>query len=438
MASSRVVKLVKIRSLKEIGEDEMRNILERRAEIKKALRKVRKIVEEVKRNGDRALAKYTKKYDGVTIPPSKIKVSEEEVTEAYSKIREEVVNAIRFAAENIRSFHEKQMATFTIEKVPGVKLSQIIRPVECAGIYIPGGRAAYPSTVLMAAIPARVAGVKKCIVCTPPNRDGSVWPEVLVACNEVGVTDVFKVGGAQAIAAMAYGTETIPRADVVVGPGNIYVTAAKVLVSGDVKVDLPAGPSEILVLADESCNPHFVAADLVSQAEHDPAASVILVTTSRRVAEKVMRLVYELAAKMGTRSAAVSVVDKGWCILVEDLDEGVKFVNRYAPEHLEIHVEKPHRILEKIINAGAVFIGSYTPVVLGDYAAGSNHILPTGGYAKSFSGLSVENFIKRISVVECDRRGLEALSESVIVLAEAEGMPAHAQAVRLRLRENES
>lgn len=429
---------MKVRSLKEIGEDEMRNILERQSEIKEAIRKVKKIVEEVKRNGDKALAKYTKKYDRVVISPSKIKVSKEEIAEAYDKIHEKVVNAIRFAAENIRSFHEKQMSTFTLEKIPGVKLRQIIRPVECVGIYVPGGRAAYPSTVLMAAIPAKVAGVKRLVVCTPPNRDGSVRPEVLVACSEVGVTDVFRVGGAQAIAAMAYGTETIPRADVVVGPGNVYVTAAKVLVSKDVKVDLPAGPSEILVLADESCNPHFVAADLVSQAEHDPAASVTLVTTSRRIAEEVIRLVYELAAKVATRSVAISALDKGWCILVENLDEAAEFVNRYAPEHLEIHVKNPYQILEKIINAGAVFIGSYTPVALGDYAAGSNHILPTGGYARIFSGLSVENFIKRISVVECDREGLKTLSESVIALAEAEGMTAHAQAVRLRLGENES
>ncbi|MEM2573846.1 MAG: histidinol dehydrogenase [Candidatus Jordarchaeales archaeon] len=428
---------MRVRSLREISKNEIREILERQFRIKEAMKAVKTIVEDVRKNGDRALAKYTKKYDGVTISPSEIKVSEEEVAEAYSKCPERIVEVIRFAAENIRSFHEKQMATFILEKIPGVKLKQIIRPVKCAGVYVPGGRAAYPSTVLMATIPAKVAGVKRVVVCTPPNRDGSVRPEILVACNEAKATEVFKVGGAQAIAAMAYGTETVPKVDVVVGPGNIYVTAAKMLVSVDVKVDLPAGPSEVLVLADESCNPRFVAADLVSQAEHDPAASIILVTTGRKIAEDVITLAYKLAAEVDTKNVAVNALNKGWCILVENLDEAIEFINDYAPEHLELHVREPYEVLESVTNAGAVFIGSYTPVALGDYAAGSNHILPTGGYAKSFSGLSVENFIKRISVVECDRKGFEALSESVITLAEAEGMAAHAQAVRLRLEENE-
>ncbi len=432
-----LVKHMKVKSLKGISEVEMRGILERRSEVREAMKTVKTIIEEVRGKGDEALVRYTEKYDGVSVTPSEMRVSRNEVVEAYSKTPKKVVEAIRFAAENIRSFHEKQITTFTLEKISGVKLKQIIRPVECAGIYVPGGRAAYPSTVLMAAIPAKVAGVKRTVVCTPPNRDGGIRPEVLVACNEAGVTDIFKVGGAQAIAAMAYGTETVPKADVVVGPGNIYVTAAKLLVSADVRVDLPAGPSEVLVLADETCNPRFVAADIVSQAEHDPAASVILVTTSKKVAEEIEKIAYELAMRVKTRSVAVNALDRGWCILAENLDEAIEFINRYAPEHLELHVKEPYEVLDKIVNAGAVFIGGYTPVALGDYAAGSNHVLPTGGYAKNFSGLSVENFIKRISVVECDRRGFKALSESVIILAEAEGMYAHAQAVRLRLEEDE-
>ncbi|MEM1657751.1 MAG: histidinol dehydrogenase [Candidatus Jordarchaeales archaeon] len=428
---------MKFKEFKDIEEREARIIFERKASFMEAIRKVQRIVEEVRKKGDEALVKYTKKFDGVFIPPSRIKVTKEEIDEAYSKTGEKVVKAIRLAAENIRVFHEKQMATFTVEKVPGVKLSQIVRPVNSAGIYVPGGRAAYPSTALMAAVPAKVAGVKKIVVCTPPDRSGGVKPEILVACNEAGVDEIFKVGGAQAIAAMAYGTKTIPKVDVLVGPGNIYVTAAKILVSREVRVDLPAGPSEILVLADESCNPLFVAADLVSQAEHDPAASVVLVTTSRRVAEEVVKLSYELATKLDTKDVVVSVLDNGWCILVENLDEAAEFVNSYAPEHLEIHVENPWYVLEKVENAGAIFIGSYTPVALGDYVAGSNHILPTGGYAKIFSGLSVENFIKRISVVECNKEGLKALSESVMVLAEVEGMLAHAQAVKVRLEKDE-
>ena len=429
-----MVNPMKIRSFNRLDKTELHGILSRRGNsLKNVMRRVERIVEAVRVQGDKAVIRYTEKYDGVTLSPSTIRVKEREMMEAYEKVPEKFITAIRTAAENIEAYHKRQLATFTFSPAPGIILKQVFRPVECAGIYVPGGRAAYPSTVLMTAIPARIAGVRRIVACTPPSRNGSVTPAILVACKEAGVTDIFRIGGAQAIAAMAYGTGTVPKVDVIVGPGNIYVTSAKLLVSSDVKVDLPAGPSELLVLADKSSNPLFVAADLVSQAEHDPSAAVVLVTTSRSFGERVVKLAYKLASNLPTKDTIVSALNNGWVILVENLDEAVKFINLYAPEHLEIQVENAEYVLEKVRNAGAIFLGKYSPVAVGDYAAGSNHVLPTGGYAKAYSGLSVDCFVKRISVVKCTLSGLKELSEVVSTLAELEGLPAHAESVRVRL-----
>ncbi|MGQ9719820.1 MAG: histidinol dehydrogenase [Candidatus Jordarchaeum sp.] len=393
---------------------------------------VREIVDDVRQRKDLAIIDYTSKFDGVTLTKENIKVSQEEIDSAYQKVSENLLKAVKKSISNIRKFHKKQIHEFSCKTQTGVRVSQIVRPLERIGIYVPGGRAAYPSTVLMTAVPARLVGVEKIMVCTPPREDGKVNPAVLVACNEAGVNEIYRVGGVQAVAAMAYGTQLIPKVEAIFGPGNIYVTAAKIYVSKDVRIDLPAGPSELLIISDDTGNPKFIAADLVSQAEHDPQARVILVTTSENLALQVEKFVKQFSKQFFGKDVISKSLENLWILISNNLDEAVEFSNNYAPEHLEIYVESPKTLLTNIKNAGAIFLGPFSPVAVGDYSAGSNHVLPTGGFAKSYSGLSSYSFIKTISVVECSYSGLKGLADTVVTMADAEGLLAHAESIRVR------
>ncbi|RLG57973.1 MAG: histidinol dehydrogenase [Candidatus Hydrothermarchaeota archaeon] len=386
----------------------------------KALSKVKPIVEDVRKKGDSALRYYTKKFDGVEI--DNFRVSEDEVEQAFKTIKPEITEALNEAYKNIREFHERQLPEEWDYEKNGLKLGQLIRPLQRVGCYIPGGRASYPSTVLMATIPAKVAGVKEIVCVSPPNKSGRVNDLVLVACKIVGVKEIYKVGGAQAIAALAYGTESIAKVQKIVGPGNIYVTAAKQLVSLEVAIDLPAGPSEVLIVAEEHANPEFIAFDLLAQAEHDPNACCVLVTTSEKLAKEVYGrlLSYKIEANC-------------FILIAENLEDALNFTNEFAPEHLELILKNPTDFLERVKNAGSVFIGEYSPVACGDYASGTNHILPTLGYAKTFSGLTVYDFLKFISFQSLDKKALEKLGKTIITLAEAEGLKMHAESIRKRV-----
>jgi histidinol dehydrogenase len=415
--------------LSDLREEELSRIMKRsKVDLSRVMSDVERIVGDVKERGDAALREYTRRFDGVDIED--FRVSAEEFKEARSGAQT-LVKALKKARENLEDFHLRQPREGWSCEKGGAKLGQIIRPIEKVGCYIPGGRAAYPSTVLMTVVPAKVAGVEKVICVTPPTEEGKANKSVLVACDIVGVDEVYKVGGAQGIAAMAYGTESIPEVDKIVGPGNIYVTAAKKLVSEDVAIEFPAGPSEVLIIADSSANPTFVALDMIAQAEHDPQASSILVTPSRGLAQKVK----ESLEKEERRPEAEESLEKnGAIIITETLEDAVRFSNQYSPEHLEIITENPQEVLSKIMNAGSVFIGNYTPVACGDYASGTNHVLPTGGFARVYSGLSVYDFVKRISVQEFDEKALKKLADTIITLAEVEGLQAHAESVRRRIK----
>ena len=400
------------------------------------LPRVQKILADVYKRGDSALIKYTERFDGVRLSRKQLRVPKGEIRAAYGRVESKVVGAIRSAAKNIERFHRKQLPReWMVELKPGVKAGQLVRPLASVGAYVPGGLARYPSSVLMAVVPARVAGVEQVMMCTPPQRDSGVDPATLVAANEAGVNAVFRVGGAQAIAAMAYGTQTIPRVDKIVGPGNVYVVAAKLLVSANVGIDFAAGPSEVLIIADDSADPGWVATEMVAQTEHDPNAAAVLVTTSDGAASKVRR---QIQAMMGETPRAKIVRESlrryGRIILTRNLGEAVEFANEYAPEHLLLLVERPKRLLKLIANAGAVFIGPWTPVAAGDFAVGPSHILPTGGVARWRGGLSVLDFLKLPSIQELTERGLSNIADIVEKLAEVEGLPAHARSVRERLR----
>lgn len=399
----------------DIGEIRSKVILD------EALSKVKPIVEDVRKKGDSALKYYTKKFDGVEI--DNFRVSEDEVEQAFKRIKPEIIEALNEAYKNIREFHERQLPEEWSYEKNGLKLGQLMRPLQRVGCYIPGGRASYPSTALMATIPARVAGVKEIVCVSPPNKNGRVNDLVLVACKIVGVREIYKVGGAQAIAALAYGTESIAKVQKIVGPGNIYVTAAKQLVSLEVAIDLPAGPSEVLIVAEEHANPEFIAFDLLAQAEHDPNACCVLVTTSGKLAKEV----YE-------RLLSYKIEANCFILIAENLEDALNFTNEFAPEHLELILKNPTDFLERVKNAGSVFIGEYSPVACGDYASGTNHILPTLGYAKTFSGLTVYDFLKFISFQSLDKKALEKLGKTIITLAEAEGLKMHAESIRKRLK----
>lgn len=406
------------------------------ADVARVLPEVRKIIASVRRHGDKALIEYTKLFDGVKLDREKIRVAEEEMGAAYELIDRETITVIKEAAKNIEHFHRKQMPReWMAELKPGVKAGQLVRPIGRVGIYAPGGLAKYPSSVLMAAIPAKVAGVGEVISCTPPRQDGSVDPVMLVAADVAGVDAIFRVGGAQAVAAMAYGTQSIPKVEKVVGPGNVYVAAAKLLVAGDVGVDFAAGPSELLVVADLSADPNFVARDLLAQAEHDPNAAVVLVTPSEKLALEVRRLALSMLKKSPReRIVRESLRKYGRIIVTRNLRDAVQFTNEYAPEHLELITKKSRELLKSVTSAGAVFVGPWTPVAAGDLAVGPSHILPTGGGASRRAGLSVLDFLKLPSVQVLTKRGLKGVASTVIKLAEVEGLAGHAESVRERLR----
>lgn len=419
-----------LRRLRELKEGERRRLLERSgAEVSRVYPQVEEIVERVRREGDRALRRYTRKFDGVEVED--LRVREEEFARALETADPKVLDALKKAHDNIKAFHRRQMRAGWSYRAKGVRLGQVARPIGRVGCYVPGGRAAYPSTVLMTVTPARVAGVKRIVCTTPPTRDGGANAYTLAACRVAGVREVYKVGGAQAIAALAYGTETVPKVEKIVGPGNVYVTAAKRAVSGAVAIDNPAGPSEVLILADGTADPVHIALDMLAQAEHDPQASSVLVTTSAPLAAKVLERIGKETAARG--EARKSLRERGAILIVSRLEEGIAFLNEYAPEHLQIMTRNPRQVLEKVENAGSVFLGRYTPVACGDYASGTNHVLPTGGAARAYSGLGVQDFLKSISFQEASREGLEVLAEIILPLAEVEGLYAHAESVRRRL-----
>ena len=391
------------------------------------------IIKNVRERGDEAIFEYTRNFDKAEIGTGNFIVTPEEEAEAYEKVDKELIEIIRRAISRIRAFHEheKQESWFTTEN--GMALGQRVTPLQRAGVYVPGGKAAYPSSVLMNVIPAQVAGVPEIIMCTPPGKDGKVTPTTLVAAKEAGVGTIYKVGGAQAIAAMAYGTESLKKVDKITGPGNIFVALAKKAVYGHVSIDSVAGPSEVTVLADDSANAHYVAADLLSQAEHDELASCILVTTSRQLAEEVSREVDEYL-KVLSRSDIIkkSLDNFGRILVAKSIDEAIVAVNEIAPEHLEIVTRDPFLLMTRIKNAGAIFIGEYSSEPLGDYFAGPNHVLPTNGTAKFFSALSVDDFIKKTSIIYSSRDALASLHEDVENFAKAEGLTAHANSIHVR------
>ena len=395
---------------------------------------VRKIIETVRTGGDKALFAYEKKFDKCELTADTVRVSREEIDEAYAALDPEFINVLKKAAANIRDYHEKQKVNSWITtREDGVILGQKITPIEVSGCYVPGGRAAYPSSVLMNVVPAKVAGVSNIIVTTPPGADGRVTPGTIVAADIAGADAIYKCGGAQAIAAMAYGTESIPRADKITGPGNIYVALAKKACFGVTGIDSVAGPSEILVIADETANPRFVAADLLSQAEHDPMASAILLTTSMELAGEVSK---EIDGFLKTLSRAKIIEESlesfGYIFVSESMDDLIDAANTIASEHLEIVTADPFNIMTRIRNAGAIFLGTYSSEPLGDYFAGPNHILPTNGTARFFSPLGVDQFIKRTSIISYSREALEKVHKDIELFAESEGLTAHANSIRVR------
>lgn len=396
------------------------------------------ILQDVRENGDKALFEYTAKFDGVNIDAETIKVTREEIEEAYEQVDDELLRVIRRAMGNIRDYHELQKQNSWIETKPdGTVLGQKVTPLQRVGVYVPGGKAAYPSSVLMNVVPAEVAGVDEIIMCTPPGKDGKVYPTTLVTAHEAGVDTIYKVGGAQAIGAMAFGTESVKAVDKIVGPGNIFVALAKKAVFGYTGIDSVAGPSEVLVLADETANPRYVAADLLSQAEHDQMACAILITTSQEVAEKVSDEIDGFLEKLERRDIIKASLDNyGYILVAENMDEAIEAVNAVASEHLEIVTKDPFEVMTKVRNAGAIFLGESSSEPLGDYFAGPNHVLPTNGTARFFSPLGVDTFIKKSSIISYSREALRDVHEDIETFAKAEGLTAHANSIHVRF-ENE-
>jgi len=402
---------------------------------------VKKIIDDVRTNGDKALLSYTKKFDGVSMPKIQLKVSRQEIKDSRSVLVDEVLKAVKEAKRNIENFHKKQIhgrKSWYRGSTKTVLLGERYTPIESVGVYIPGGTASLISSVLMTVIPARLAGVRRIVAVTPPQKNRQINKYILAVLDFLRVREVYKVGGAQAIAALAFGTKTIPKVDKIVGPGSIYVSTAKKQVFGAVDIDMIAGPSEIAIIADKDANPRYIAADLISQAEHGENGKFILITTSKLVAEKVNVLMKKQVALLPKRKAIEKSLDKGKKVLVvKNLDKAVSIVNQIAPEHLELHVSKPQRLAKKIKNAGAIFLGEYSPVAVGDYIAGPNHVLPTGGMARVFSPLSIDDFLKKSSVICYSRKGLRKVKRSLSLLADLEGMDAHKRSLLIRL-EHES
>ena len=395
--------------------------------------RVNAIIEEVRNNRDQAVFNYTKQFDGADINAGNILVTEEEIAEAYEQVDTTLLAVIRKSLVNIKKYHEKQVQNSWFTTEDGIILGQKVTALATVGVYVPGGKAVYPSSVLMNVLPAKVAGVDRIVMCTPPGKDGKVYPSTLVAAKEAGVDEIYKVGGAQAIAAMAFGTESVPKVDKIVGPGNIYVALAKKAVFGYVSIDSIAGPSEILVLADETANPRYVAADLLSQAEHDEMASAILITTSQKLAEKVSAEIDQFVTELSRKEIIQKSLDNyGYILVADNMEEAIDTVNAIASEHMEIVTADPFHVMTTIRNAGAIFIGEYSSEPLGDYFAGPNHVLPTNGTAKFFSALSVDDFIKKSSIISYSREALEKVHKDIEQFAECEKLTAHANSIRVR------
>ena len=423
--------------LEELKDEDLRLLLSRQVGIQDVLPKVSEIITEVASDGDKALFKYTEKFDGVKL--ESLRVTQEEIAGAYEAVDEDLMDSLGQAAENIFAFHGEQRERdfWLTEVTPGVMVGQKVVPLESVGAYVPGGRASYPSSALMTVIPAKVASVPRIVVCTPPGSDGQINPLTLVAADMAGADEIYKLGGVQAVAAMAFGTESIDRVHKIVGPGNVYVTAAKLLVRETVEIDFPAGPSEVLIIADRTANPGVLAADMIAQAEHDPNSMAVLLTTDELMAQAVAEEV-GIQAEVAVRGNIVKQSLEHCAVLVaSSLDEAIDFSNAFAPEHLEIITVNPMEVLEDVQNAGSIFLGSFTPVAAGDYASGTNHVLPTSGYARVFSGLNVDHFTKKITVQMISEDGLHALKNSIVPLAEAEGLFAHAESVKRRLDKKE-
>ena len=399
--------------------------------------RVSDIIQNVREKRDEAIFDYTLKFDGAVINKDNIRVTEDEIKEAYEQVDPKLLDVIRKALVNIRDYHakQKQYSWFDSDE-SGIILGQKVTPLKTVGVYVPGGKAVYPSSVLMNVIPAKVAGVSNIIMTTPCGKDGKVYPSTLVAAKEAGVDQIYKVGGAQAIAALAFGTESIPKVDKIVGPGNIYVALAKKAVFGYVSIDSIAGPSEIMVLADETANPRFVAADLLSQAEHDEMASAILVTTSEELAKQVSVEVDKFVATLSRKEIIQKSLDNyGYILVADTMQDAIDTVNEIASEHLELVTKNPFEVMTKIRNAGAIFIGEYSSEPLGDYFAGPNHVLPTNGTAKFFSPLSVDDFIKKSSIISYSREALEPVYKDIVQFAECEKLTAHANSIRVRFED---
>ncbi|WP_416487477.1 histidinol dehydrogenase [Brachyspira hyodysenteriae] len=394
--------------------------------------KVKAILEDVKQNGDDALKKYAKMFDNAEI--DNLEVTEKEIEEAYNRVDEKFKETLKLAYNNIEKFHKKQLRnSYITNEEYGIVMGQIINPIEKVGVYIPGGTAVYPSTVLMNVIPAKVAGVNEIILVSPPNKEGKINANILAAAKIAGVNRVFKTGGAQAIAALSYGTESIPKVYKIVGPGNIYVAMAKRLVYGEVSIDMVAGPSEVLIIADETANHIHIASDMLAQAEHDKLASSILVTTSKEIAEKTKEELYKQLEKLSRKDIAMeSIENNGRIIITETIDEAIYINNEIAPEHLEISIKEPFSVLSKIKNAGSIFLGDYTPEALGDYLSGANHVIPTSGTAKFASPLSVDDFIKKSYITYYTKDALSKVKDNIINFAEHESLEAHANSVKVR------
>jgi len=397
-----------------------------------AIKTVSDIIAKVKSDGDKALLQYAKDFDKSNI--TAIKVSQQEIDEAYAQVGQDFINALTQSKKNLEKVHKKQLEgiakKWSVKVEPGIEVGERFTPIESVGCYVPGGLAPYPSTVLMTCIPAKIAGVKRIVVSSPPK----IPPQVLAACKICQVDEVYQVGGAQAVAALAYGTETVRPVNKVVGPGNKFVTAAKMQCYGRIDIDMPAGPSEILVIADESANPDFIAWDVLAQAEHDPNAQCVLTTTSKDLAEKVFAIVEARSQELLRKDIVKKSMENIHAIIVKNLDEAVEFANDYAPEHLEVMAKNPEKIAGKIKNAGAIFIGEYAPVAAGDYASGGNHVLPTSGAAKYASQLNVRDFLKSTSTQKIERKGLEKIAKTIKTISRLEGLEAHGKSVEERLK----
>lgn len=424
---------MEIKKIKDLSVDELSILIDREVSLSDLMPKVSEIVEDVGLNGDEALTRYTEKFDGARIED--FRVSREEIDQAYDDLDEELIGSLETAAENIYAFHDEERTKdlWLYETLPGVLVGQKVVPFDAVGAYVPGGRAAYPSSLLMTVIPAKVAGVPRIAVCTPPGKDGRVNPLTLAAACVADADEVYRVGGVQAIAAMAIGTESIKRVDKIVGPGNAYVTAAKMIVRNAVEIDFPAGPSEVLIIADETANPAVLASDMLAQAEHDPSSISILVSTNEDIAEAALKELKSQSGFAARKDIVRLSLQKSAILVADSLDEAMAFSNMFAPEHLEIVVRDPMAALELVRHAGSVFLGPYTPVAAGDYASGTNHVLPTSGYARIFSGLNLDHFTKKITVQKLTKDGLKEIGDDIIRLAEAEGLMAHAESVRRRM-----